>query len=91
MCWQKPEIQLCNCHIELKNFYSRRYSRQRALCEDPTTISKWVNRAVISEYGILDDDIYNFDETGFAMGHTSMLASRYCHVLAIKEVTWKAD
>jgi hypothetical protein len=57
----------------LKSRFSRRYNAQRALCEDPKVIKEWFQLLAnkIAEYGILDDDIYNFDETGFAMGITS--------------------
>ncbi len=50
--------------------YNRKYDYQRALCEDPELIRGWFQRvqAIIAEYGVLDDDIYNFDETGFQMG-----------------------
>jgi hypothetical protein len=57
-------------HSEIKTRFSRRYDHQRALCEDPKIIQAWfdcVQRSTI-QYGILPDDIYNFDETGFAMG-----------------------
>ncbi|KAJ5614365.1 hypothetical protein N7528_008019 [Penicillium herquei] len=45
-------------HPELKSRYSRQYNYQRAQQEDPK---------IIQEY-ILADDIYNFDETRFAIG-----------------------
>lgn len=57
-------------HTELKSRFSRRYDYQRAKQEDPKVIQAWfdtVNRT-IQQYGILSEDIYNFDETGFAMG-----------------------
>jgi hypothetical protein len=55
---------------DLKSQYLRRYNYQRAKCEDPKVIGKFFEafRNTIIDYGILDDDIYNFDETGFAMG-----------------------
>lgn len=42
----------------------------RAKCEDPGIISAWFElvRSTIAKYGITDNDIYNFDETGFQMG-----------------------
>lgn len=45
---------------------------QRAKCEDPVLIQGWFNlvRNMIAKYGIVEEDIYNFDETGFAMGLT---------------------
>ncbi|EED14743.1 pogo transposable element, putative [Talaromyces stipitatus ATCC 10500] len=47
-----------------------KYNYERAKCEDPKIIQEHFDRvrAAISEYGILPEDIYNFDETGFAMG-----------------------
>jgi hypothetical protein len=50
--------------------YNRRYDYQRALCEDPVKIGAWFTsvKDAVTKYGILEDDIYNFDETGFAMG-----------------------
>ena len=54
----------------LKTRFNRPYDRQRALCEDPEIISRWfelVQRTKLA-YGICDQDIWNFDETGFAMG-----------------------
>jgi hypothetical protein len=55
---------------ELRSRFSKRYDYQRALNEDPKAIKEWflmVQRA-IEENGIQPEDIYNFDETGFAMG-----------------------
>ena len=53
--------------------FSRRYNYSRALQEDPRTLREWFQRVedTITRYGILPDDIYNFDETGFAMGLVS--------------------
>jgi hypothetical protein len=55
---------------ELRTRYTRRYDYQRAKCEDPKVIGEWfaLVRNVKAKYGIVDDDIYNFDETGFMMG-----------------------
>jgi hypothetical protein len=55
---------------EIDSKFSRRYNYERAKCEDPKIIQEHFDRirAAISEYGILPEDIYNFDETGFAMG-----------------------
>ena len=43
---------------------------QRVLCEDPDAFNAWFRliRNTIGKYGIADEDIYNFDETGFLMG-----------------------
>jgi hypothetical protein len=58
-----------NRHNELKSKYNRKHDYQRAQTEDPELIRNWFKRVqnTIAEYGIHDDDIYNFDETGFQM------------------------
>lgn len=45
-------------------------SAQRAKCEDPKLVKSWFPHAqnAIQEDGILAEDIYNMDETGFQMG-----------------------
>lgn len=57
-------------HDQIKTRFSRRYNHQRAKCEDPKIIQEWFNRVQITimQHGIATEDIYNFDETGFAMG-----------------------
>jgi hypothetical protein len=57
-------------HKALKSQYNRKYDYQRAKCEDPSIIRPWFELVynTIEKYGILDTDIYNFDETGFQMG-----------------------
>ena len=58
---------------ELKTVFNRKYDYRRALCEDPEVIQGWFTLVsnVKAKYGILDDDTYNFDETGFMMGQIS--------------------
>ena len=53
--------------------FSRRYNYSRAEQEDPRVLNDWFQLVgeTIARYGILPDDIYNFDETGFAMGLVS--------------------
>jgi hypothetical protein len=60
-------------HPELSNRFSRRYNHERAKCEDPKIIGEWFNlvQKIILQFGINPDDVYNFDETGFAMGLTA--------------------
>ena len=55
---------------ELKSKLTRQRDLQRVLCSNVGVISPWFDlvRNVKAKYGILDDDTYNFDETGFAMG-----------------------
>jgi hypothetical protein len=50
--------------------FNRAYDRQRALCEDPVLIRSWFEliEQTKLKYGILDEDVYNFDEAGFMMG-----------------------
>ncbi|OQE33586.1 hypothetical protein PENCOP_c060G01518, partial [Penicillium coprophilum] len=57
----------------LSSQFSKRYNYERAKCEDPKIIREWFNlvQKTILQFGIDPDDIYNFDETGFAMGLTS--------------------
>jgi DDE superfamily endonuclease len=55
---------------ELRTRFQRKYDYQRAKCEDPEVIRGWFElvRNTITKYRICDEDIYNFDETGFMMG-----------------------
>jgi hypothetical protein len=50
--------------------WNRKFNSQRARCEDPVTIGAWFKlvQETRLKYGILDEDTYNFDETGFMMG-----------------------
>ena len=51
----------------------RTYECQRKHCEDPKIIRPWFElvKNTINKYGILPEDIYNFDESGFQMGKIS--------------------
>ena len=55
---------------EIDSKFSRKYNYERAKCEDTKIIGEYFDRVqeAILHYGILSEDIYNFDETGFAMG-----------------------
>jgi hypothetical protein len=56
-------------HPELSTRFSRRYNYERAKYEDPKIIGEWFNLVqTILQFGITPDDVYNFDETGFAIG-----------------------
>lgn len=59
-----------NRQPELKTRFNRKYDYQRAKNEDALVIEAWyrIVRATKAKYGILDDDTYNFDDTGFMMG-----------------------
>ncbi len=67
-------------HEELRTRYNRKKDYKREICEDPIVIRGWFDlvRNVKAKYGILDDDTYNFDESGFAMGviSTSKVVTR---------------
>ena len=54
----------------LSSRFSKRYNYERAKCEDPKIIGEWFNlvKKTILQFAIDPDDVYNFDETGFAMG-----------------------
>jgi hypothetical protein len=55
---------------EIKSQVSRPRDYRRVLCSNPAVISPWFDlvRNVKAKYGILDEDTYNFDETGFQIG-----------------------
>lgn len=57
-------------HPELNSVYNRKMDYQRAECEDPEVMRLWFKlvQDTISKYGVPEEDIYNFDETGFQMG-----------------------
>lgn len=52
---------------------TQKYDYQHAKCEDPKLIKAWFTQVqeTIEKYGILMEDIYNMDETGFQMGVAS--------------------
>jgi len=56
--------------LELRTRFTYKYDYQRAKCEDPTVIHEWfaLIHNIKVKYGILNDDSYNFDKTGFIMG-----------------------
>ncbi|KAK1914170.1 hypothetical protein P3342_007485 [Pyrenophora teres f. teres] len=55
---------------ELRTRFNRKYDYKRVLYEDPEAIQVWFRLVVNmkANYGIQEEDIYNFDETGFVMG-----------------------
>jgi hypothetical protein len=55
---------------ELKMAFSRAKDRQRILQEDPEIIGAWFKLVedTKAKYGVHNDDVHNFDETGFQMG-----------------------
>jgi hypothetical protein len=52
---------------ELKMAFNRAKDRQRILQEDPAVIGAWFTLVedTKAKYGVHDDDVHNFDETGF--------------------------
>ncbi|RJE17288.1 Pogo transposable element [Aspergillus sclerotialis] len=67
---EKWVYNFINRQEQLKTRYTRRYNYRRAKCEDSKAIREWFNRVQITimQYRIAIEDIYNFDETGFAIG-----------------------
>lgn len=61
---------------ELRTRYSRKNDYRRARCEDQKVIDELFGlvQETRTKYGIVDDDIYNFDETGFMIGGSHLLA-----------------
>jgi hypothetical protein len=61
-------------YLELRSVFNRKLDYQRAECEDPQVIGLWFKlvQDTILQYGVLDEDIYNFDKTGFQMGVISI-------------------
>jgi hypothetical protein len=76
-------------HPELDSRLARSYDMQRAKNEDPKIISEWFRRVqqTRAQYGILDDDTYNFDETGFAMGIAQSGASKVVTAATVGRAT----
>ena len=66
-CWTQRFITR-NDQIRTQRY--RKYDYTRALCEDPEMIQKWFNLVhnMVAKYGTPPADIWNFDESGFAMG-----------------------
>jgi hypothetical protein len=72
----KPQVgkywitKLIKRRPEIDSKFTRKYNYERAKCEDPKIIQEHFDcvQAAISEYSILLEDIFNFDETGFAIG-----------------------
>jgi hypothetical protein len=58
---------------ELQTKWDRKLHSQRALCQDPVKFNAWFKLVDDTRrtYGILNQDTYNFDETGFMMGVAS--------------------
>jgi DDE superfamily endonuclease/Tc5 transposase DNA-binding domain len=57
-------------HPELHKMKQKPIELARKAAHDPVLISDWFRRfqALREEFGVVDDDIWNFDETGFRIG-----------------------
>jgi hypothetical protein len=66
-CWVQRFISR---QPEIKSQLSRPRDYRRILCSNPLVIEPWFDLVanVKAKYGILDEDTYNFDETGFQIG-----------------------
>ena len=55
---------------ELKMAFNRAKDRQRIQQEDPEIIGAWFRlvKETKDKYGVQDNDMHNFNETGFQMG-----------------------
>jgi hypothetical protein len=64
---------------QLNIAFNRAKDRQKMLQEDPEIISAWFKlvKDTKAKYGIHDDDVHNFDETGFQMGVIGSIKSCY--------------
>ena len=54
----------------MNTLYNRGYNYQRAKCGDPAIIRDCFRlvQNITAKYGAMEEDVYNFDETGFQMG-----------------------
>lgn len=66
-CWAQRFIKRVP---ELKMAWNRAKDRQRIRQEDPEVINAWFRLVedTKAKYGVQDQDVHNFDETGFQMG-----------------------
>ena len=68
--WPSTFVKRCP---ELIIKFNRKYDYKRALCEDLEVIQGWFGLVanIKAKYGILDEDTFNFNETGFMIGQIS--------------------
>jgi hypothetical protein len=71
---QKWVLRFVRSQSELQTKWNRKFRSQRACCEGAVAITAWFKlvEETRQAYGILDDDVYNFDETGFMEGVAAM-------------------
>jgi len=67
---QNWATRFINNQSELQMKWNCKFHSQRARCEDPVAINAWFKLVdeTRQSYGILNEDTYNFDETGFMIG-----------------------
>ena len=63
-------LRFVKTQVELQIKWNRKFHSQHALCEDPVKIGAWFKliKDTRQTYGVLNEDSYNFNETGFIMG-----------------------
>jgi hypothetical protein len=63
-------MTLVDIQPSLKTRFNRPYNYQRALCKDLKVIRNWFRLLcnIMAKYKIINNDLYNFDETSFIMG-----------------------
>lgn len=68
--WRELDIQFNPTSPRDQIKILRKYNYERTKCGDPKSIQDYFDRVqdAIFKNGISLEDIYNFDETGFAMG-----------------------
>jgi hypothetical protein len=59
-----------NRHPEVKSAFARSMDRSRIKAQDPMSVRDWFIRfqMMLAKYGILIEDVWNFDESGSAIG-----------------------
>jgi hypothetical protein len=63
-------LRFVSSQLELKMKWNRKFYSQRARCEDPIRIKAWFKLVEDTRvrHRIVDQDIFNFDKTGFMIG-----------------------
>jgi hypothetical protein len=76
-------------HSDLDLRLTRSFDSQRAKNEDLKIINTWFQRvkAIKQEHGITDDDMYNFNKTGFAIGMAIGGSSKVVTITSIRRAT----
>lgn len=64
-----------NIQPSLKTRFDRSYNYQRALCKGPEVIGNWFRplRNMIAKYRIINNNLYNCNETSFIIGIITVL------------------